>query len=88
MVQRYLSFLVLDINDNSPIFSQETYTFRVPENTDRLSGFNVSASDTDIGLNGVVFYTILDGNDQGIFNLGKTLTQSIMLTIIFSNSRS
>ena len=60
----------MDINDNTPIFSEETYTFTVPENSDQLPGFTVSANDTDIGLNGQVFYTILDGNDEGTFILG------------------
>ena len=75
-----LLMIVVDLNDNTPVFSEEAYTFSVPELTETLVGFAVSANDTDMGLNGLVSYTLLDGNDEGLFNLGmELLTESTCL---------
>ena len=63
---------VLDTNDNSPMFSEESYTFTVAENVDQLPGFNVSATDRDSDLNGVIIYTLLDGDDEDLFLLSES----------------
>lgn len=62
--------LVLDKNDNTPIFDESTYIFEVEENTDFVS-FRVSASDNDIGANGEITYAIVDGNIERTFLIGK-----------------
>uniref|UniRef100_A0A667WHN5 Cadherin domain-containing protein n=1 Tax=Myripristis murdjan TaxID=586833 RepID=A0A667WHN5_9TELE len=51
---------VLDINDNSPVFSQNPYTFYLAENNKPgMSIFSVSAADADEGKNAVVTYSLL-----------------------------
>uniref|UniRef100_A0A3B3UXW4 Si:ch73-379j16.2 n=1 Tax=Poecilia latipinna TaxID=48699 RepID=A0A3B3UXW4_9TELE len=48
---------VLDVNDNSPLFAENPYTFYVPENNKAgLSIFSVAATDADGGENAVVSY--------------------------------
>lgn len=57
---------VLDENDNPPVFKKQSYTFSAKEsiNTDWTFGL-VSATDKDQGSNGVIEYSIVDGNQQG-----------------------
>lgn len=51
--------LVLDVNDNSPEFSQQFYQVSLPENTPAGTSItHVSATDKDAGDNGKVRYTI------------------------------
>ncbi|PWA23520.1 hypothetical protein CCH79_00006104 [Gambusia affinis] len=48
---------VLDVNDNSPLFTESPYTFYVPENNKAgLSIFSVTATDADGGENAAVAY--------------------------------
>ncbi|XP_054482977.1 protocadherin alpha-3-like [Anoplopoma fimbria] len=50
---------VLDVNDNSPLFTESPYTFYVPENNKAgLSIFSVRAQDDDGGENAVVTYSL------------------------------
>ncbi|KAM9740555.1 protocadherin alpha-8-like isoform 25-T25 [Menidia menidia] len=50
---------VLDINDNSPVFTESPYTFYVLENNKPgLSIFSVSARDADGGENAAVTYSL------------------------------
>ncbi|XP_041653144.1 protocadherin alpha-3-like [Cheilinus undulatus] len=50
---------VIDVNDNSPVFTQSPYTFYVLENNKAgLPLFSVSASDADGGQNAAVTYSI------------------------------
>lgn len=50
-----LTVNVLDINDNHPMFQNDTYTFHIPENTPNVLIGSVNATDLDSGLNGQVF---------------------------------
>ncbi|XP_059589359.1 protocadherin beta-16-like [Alligator mississippiensis] len=50
--------LVLDINDNPPVFSRATYKAQVPENSPRdYLVVGVSATDLDEGTNGEISYS-------------------------------
>nr|XP_046263005.1 protocadherin gamma-A11-like [Scatophagus argus] len=50
---------VLDVNDNSPLFSENPYTFYVLENNKAgMSIFSVSAADADGGENAAVTYSL------------------------------
>ncbi|XP_074530031.1 protocadherin alpha-6-like isoform X17 [Halichoeres trimaculatus] len=50
---------VMDVNDNSPRFTQSPYTFYIFENNEAgMPIFSVSASDADGGKNAVVTYTL------------------------------
>ncbi|XP_065063594.1 protocadherin Fat 4-like isoform X2 [Rhopilema esculentum] len=64
---------ILDVNDNTPMFSRSLYNITVNED---LPGDSqvvlVSASDRDKGVNGSVLYSIEFGNDLGHFYIGRT----------------
>ncbi|KAM9849748.1 protocadherin alpha-8-like [Aulostomus maculatus] len=50
---------VLDVNDNSPLFSESPYTLYLPENNKPgVSIFSVSATDADGGENAAVTYSL------------------------------
>ncbi|XP_026186775.1 protocadherin alpha-4-like [Mastacembelus armatus] len=56
---------VLDVNDNSPLFTERPYTFYVPENNKAgMSIFSVSATDADGGENAAVTYSLDRKNPQ------------------------
>ncbi|XP_075785982.1 protocadherin Fat 4 [Pelodiscus sinensis] len=62
--------VVLDINDNSPLFAQKLYKVEVGENT--LTGtdlIQVFATDGDEGTNGQVRYSIIGGNSNNEFRI-------------------
>uniref|UniRef100_A0A8V5GH02 Uncharacterized protein n=1 Tax=Melopsittacus undulatus TaxID=13146 RepID=A0A8V5GH02_MELUD len=74
--------VVLDANDNAPVFSQAEYTVRVPENLPVGSVFvTLTASDADEGLNGHVKYSIHKISDRAseLFQLDSE-TGEISLT--------
>ncbi len=55
--------LVGDVNDNGPIFSQDTYFGSVKEGTDiGYTILTVNATDIELGLNGAITFSIEDGN--------------------------
>ncbi|XP_061209941.1 protocadherin gamma-A6-like isoform X5 [Neopsephotus bourkii] len=65
---------VLDANDNAPVFSQEEYTVRVPENVPVGSVLvSLKATDADEGLNGhlkYIFHKISDRASE-LFHLSS-----------------
>ena len=65
-----LEIQVIDINDNPPVFSEVEYFTAIPENLS-IGGsvLQVQASDEDSGVNAVVTYQILAGNQQNIFSI-------------------
>uniref|UniRef100_A0A3Q1F260 Protocadherin 2 alpha a 15 n=1 Tax=Acanthochromis polyacanthus TaxID=80966 RepID=A0A3Q1F260_9TELE len=63
--QRTMSVTVSDVNDNSPEFSTNPYTFYVTENN--IAGaslFSVSACDCDEGDNALISYHIVRNSDE------------------------
>ncbi|XP_078716087.1 cadherin-23 [Lampetra fluviatilis] len=63
-----LDVLVLDVNDNRPLFLEGSYEVSVPENVTRGAIIlQVQANDIDEGINGRVWYRIISGNQDGIF---------------------
>ncbi|XP_072324160.1 neural-cadherin isoform X1 [Scyliorhinus torazame] len=66
----YVRIFVSDVNDNAPVFPQETYTISVDEDKD--VGFvviTVSANDGDEGANAKLRYQITSGNVKGMFDV-------------------
>ncbi|KAM6953608.1 protocadherin alpha-8-like isoform 3-T3 [Aplochiton taeniatus] len=62
-----IAIVVLDTNDNRPVFSQETYNVRIHENVPiGTVVVRVNATDPDEGINGDIEY-----------GLGKTLKQKV-----------
>ncbi|KAL0974270.1 hypothetical protein UPYG_G00218000 [Umbra pygmaea] len=65
-----VTMLVLDVNDNTPSFSQNIYDIEVDENT--LTGtdvIQVFASDADEGTNGQIRFSIAGGNINSDFRI-------------------
>ncbi|XP_068423405.1 cadherin-23 isoform X3 [Clinocottus analis] len=61
---------VQDVNDNRPIFLQNSYETSVLENVPRRTSIlQVKATDADQGENGRVLYRILTGNSNNLFSI-------------------
>ncbi|KAF6731331.1 Cadherin-related family member 2 [Oryzias melastigma] len=71
-----LNIILMDANDNRPIFAEASYDIPVPENTAVGSSlFKVSANDADTGAAGVVTYSIkvvTPSNGDGFFTIVST----------------
>ncbi|KAI5635157.1 cadherin domain-containing protein [Phthorimaea operculella] len=67
-----LTVVLTDENDNLPHFSTTHHQFSVRENlAPGVIVGSVKAIDKDAGDNGLVYYHILEGNQDGAFTLGK-----------------
>uniref|UniRef100_A0A3B4TVX1 Protocadherin Fat 4 n=1 Tax=Seriola dumerili TaxID=41447 RepID=A0A3B4TVX1_SERDU len=65
-----VTMMVLDVNDNTPSFSQNIYDIEIEENT--LTGtdvIQVFASDADEGTNGQIRFSISGGNTNADFRI-------------------
>uniref|UniRef100_A0A8D3DRM0 Protocadherin Fat 4 n=1 Tax=Scophthalmus maximus TaxID=52904 RepID=A0A8D3DRM0_SCOMX len=65
-----VTMMVLDVNDNTPSFSQNIYDIEIEENT--LTGtdvIQVFASDADEGTNGQIRFSISGGNSNSDFRI-------------------
>ncbi|XP_027133935.1 protocadherin alpha-8 isoform X28 [Larimichthys crocea] len=61
---------VLDVNDNSPVFSQDVYSVMLDENAPvGTTVIQVNATDLDDGTNGEVVYSFSNSMNQNILNL-------------------
>lgn len=72
-----------DINDNPPKFSKSLYEFVIPEDLPigRMGG-KVKANDRDIGENAKSTYNVIEGDDQGTFEIvTDTQTQEGILRL-------
>ncbi|XP_074505753.1 protocadherin gamma-A12-like [Sebastes fasciatus] len=66
--------IVLDANDNAPVFTESVYTATLPENSPvKTPIITVSASDSDEGVNGEVTYEFsrLSDKSQKLFSLDE-----------------
>lgn len=67
---------MLDINDNNPHFSQDSYSYSVNEamvGPDGLSLLTIVTNDADgTSPNNLVTYNITDGNDADTFEINST----------------
>ncbi|KAM6972438.1 protocadherin-23 [Aplochiton taeniatus] len=60
--------LVLDVNDNAPAFSQDSYQVELPElSPANILVLSVTATDKDSGLNGKITYRLLNSPLQGFY---------------------
>ena len=61
---------VTDVNDNKPRFSTSSYQASIPANLKHGSKVvQLSATDLDSGANRLLYYTIKEGNKDGIFEI-------------------
>ncbi|KAG7322395.1 hypothetical protein KOW79_013741 [Hemibagrus wyckioides] len=58
-----LIVMVLDVNDNPPVFQKQDYAVTL---------LRVFASSKDIGVNAEIYYSISTGNELGKFHIDKT----------------
>ena len=64
---------VTDVNDNIPRFSTTSYQASIPVNAkpgDRV--VQLSATDLDSGVNRLIYYSITEGNNYGVFAIDNT----------------
>ncbi|XP_075337475.1 protocadherin alpha-8-like isoform X15 [Odontesthes bonariensis] len=84
---------VLDVNDNSPVFTEEVYTAALKENVAVGTGvIRVNATDLDLGANGEIIYSFgkeVDSKLMELFTIDKN-TGEIKVTgqIDFEKSKS
>uniref|UniRef100_A0A8C3J6Z4 Cadherin domain-containing protein n=1 Tax=Calidris pygmaea TaxID=425635 RepID=A0A8C3J6Z4_9CHAR len=79
---------VLDVNDNSPVFSSLEYHIHIKESIPVGSHVTeVSANDHDAGTNAEITYAIVSGNDRGHFHLNeKTGSVDLMKTLDYEDT--
>uniref|UniRef100_A0A8C8JQR9 Protocadherin Fat 4 n=1 Tax=Oncorhynchus tshawytscha TaxID=74940 RepID=A0A8C8JQR9_ONCTS len=76
-----VTVLVDDVNDNVPVFTSSTFHTTIaedaPTGTDVLL---VNSSDADVGLNGIISYSLTGGNGQFSINpgTGQIITSSLL----------
>ncbi|XP_055015040.1 protocadherin gamma-A10-like [Boleophthalmus pectinirostris] len=69
-----INIVVLDVNDNAPVFNQSIYKTSVPENSSKGTHVvTVNASDIDMGANGKVTYSFSKSKPPkgGYFNIDQ-----------------
>ncbi|XP_023809465.1 cadherin-8 isoform X1 [Oryzias latipes] len=78
-----LTVTLIDINDNPPKFSKNLYDFVIPEDLPLgKMGGKVKANDRDYGDNAKSTYSIIEGDDQGVFEIvTDTQTQEGILKL-------
>lgn len=65
--------MITDVNDHDPVFTHPIYNFSTPETDgpgDIVVGL-VSATDEDLGQNGIVTYSIISIDVQHVFNISQ-----------------
>ncbi|XP_061608209.1 protocadherin Fat 3 isoform X2 [Phyllopteryx taeniolatus] len=69
-----LTVLVLDVNDNAPVFQRRDYTVTVPEDVAvGTEVLRVLATSADIGPNAEISYRIRSGNEMAKFSIDRNL---------------
>ncbi|KAK7925920.1 hypothetical protein WMY93_008230 [Mugilogobius chulae] len=69
-----LTILVLDVNDNAPVFQRRDYSVTVPEDVAvGTEVMRVLATSADIGPNAEITYSIRSGNELGKFAIDRRL---------------
>ena len=64
---------VLDINEYTPQFDQESYSRALNENTPVMTSIlQVSAYDLDFGENATILFSIITGNELGLFDVNAS----------------
>uniref|UniRef100_A0A9J7YZL0 FAT atypical cadherin 3b n=1 Tax=Cyprinus carpio carpio TaxID=630221 RepID=A0A9J7YZL0_CYPCA len=68
-----LTIIVLDVNDNPPVFQKQDYAVTVPEDvTVGTEVLRVFATSSDIGVNAEIYYRFFSGNELGKFSIDES----------------
>lgn len=68
-----LTIMVLDVNDNPPVFQKQDYAVTVPEDVAvGTEVLRVFATSEDIGVNAEIYYRFLSGNELGRFSINES----------------
>ncbi|XP_028404999.1 cadherin-23-like isoform X3 [Dendronephthya gigantea] len=68
-----LTIQVDDYNDYAPVFRESSYSKKIPESFELNEEIlTVTADDKDIGKNSDISYSIVAGNDEGVFAINET----------------
>ncbi|XP_075042449.1 protocadherin-20-like isoform X2 [Mixophyes fleayi] len=93
--QEYAEFtkvklFILDINDNPPYFSEQTYTISISEDTNIGSKFpiDLSAKDADIEDNGALSYILISQDNVFTLDHQSELTSLVVLKPLDRESQS
>lgn len=74
-----LTIVVLDVNDNPPVFQKQDYAVTVPEDvTVGTEVLRVFATTADIGVNAEIYYRFLSGNELGKFSIDDSTGKAEM----------
>lgn len=74
---------ILDENDNQPQFQQDVYLVSLKENSPTYSNVTVvKANDRDTGINSIVTYAIIEGNDDDTFIMDQTTGQITLAKLV------
>uniref|UniRef100_A0A672RFH9 FAT atypical cadherin 3 n=1 Tax=Sinocyclocheilus grahami TaxID=75366 RepID=A0A672RFH9_SINGR len=69
-----LTMIVLDVNDNPPVFQKQDYTVTMPEDvTVGTEVLRVFATSSDVGVNAEIYYRFLSGNELGKFSIDESI---------------
>lgn len=84
-----VTVLVVDVNDNPPVFSRDVYTASVTEGASvgTQVDLDVIATDADSGLNGRIVFSIEEGNFQDSFEINETANGFAVISVIFDIDR-
>ena len=83
-----INFVVLDVNDNRPTFSQASYILDIPDNAAIGSpAVSVTATDGDAGFNGQLEYIVTSGSSP-LFRLDRSTGSFIPLASLDLDSQS
>uniref|UniRef100_A0A673HL82 Protocadherin Fat 3-like n=1 Tax=Sinocyclocheilus rhinocerous TaxID=307959 RepID=A0A673HL82_9TELE len=68
-----LTMIVLDVNDNPPVFQKQDYKVTMPEDvTVGTEVLRVFATSSDVGVNAEIYYIFLSGNELGKFSIDES----------------
>ncbi len=76
------SILLIDVNDNPPIFERDVYNGTVVEHADGgVAIVTVSASDADSGQNSQLEYSIISGNFGNAFTISSLPSNTAIINV-------
>ena len=71
-----VNITITDVNDNSPTFVEKQYRATIVDNIPYFPEASpivqVSATDSDVGLNSELFYAIVNGNEEELFRIDNS----------------